>query len=272
MEYDFYEEYQSANSEKEKEAEKIKYEKMTGKSWNEYLEQNKEVDIDKTMLEDGNLLGLLNGKAVCRGNVEIIRNMVSEFGIGATAIVGQKHTWNQVKLDGLWYDDDFTNYQSYLAQGDLEKGCKRFLCGQVNGESVFSKLKAYSKTLNRPNDVAKNYSLEDKRYLLNYGRTKIQTKQQSIQQPERKKEQEKSIKDEVGDEFKPKTEQQRQEEQQVETMWKNRFQSWDRDTAVLPDGAKKKTEVVQVMQDLQRQQDKDKQNQEFIESQTNEQR
>ena len=37
MEYDFYEEYQNANSEQEKEAEKIKYEKMTGKSWDEYI-------------------------------------------------------------------------------------------------------------------------------------------------------------------------------------------------------------------------------------------
>ena len=268
MEYDFYEEYQRANSEQEKEAEKIKYEKMTGKSWDEYLEQNKEVDIEKTMLEDGNLLGLLNGKAVCRGNVEIIRNLAAEFGIEVTAIVGLKHTWNQVKLDGLWYDDDFTNYQSYLAQGDLDKSSKRFLCGQVNGKSIFAGLKTYSKTLNQPTNVGKNYSLEDKKFLLNYG----QVKQQTLQPQEKVKPQEKSIKDEVGDELKPKTEQQKYEEQQVETMWQNRFQSWDRDTAVLPDGAKKKTEAIQVMQDLQRQQDREKQNQEQLENQANEQR
>ena len=81
-----------------------------------------------------------------------------------------------------------------------------------------------------------------------------------------------SIKDEIGDEFKPKTEQQKQEERQVESMWQNRFQSWDRDTAILPDGAKKKSEAVQVMQDLQRQQDKEKQNQEQLDNQNNDQR
>ena len=65
---------------------------------------------------------------------------------------------------------------------------------------------------------------------------------------------------------------QEKEEQQVEAMWQNRFQSWDRDTAILPDGAKKKSEAVQVMQDLQRQQDKYKPNQENIKNQTNGQR
>ena len=268
MEYDFYEEYLNANSDQEKEAEKIKYEKMTGKNWEEYLQQNTEIDIEKTMIEDGNLLGFLNGKAVCRGNVEIIRNLAAEFGIEATAIIGRRHTWNQIKLDGIWYDDDFTNYQSYLAQGDLEKSSKRFLCGQVNGESIFSKLKTYSKPLNQPTNVGKNYSLEDKKFLLNYGRDR----QQTIQQPEKEKPQEESIKDEIGDEFKPKTEQQKQEERQVESMWQNRFQSWDRDTAILPDGTKKKSEAVQVMQDLQRQQDKEKQDQEQLDNQNNDQR
>lgn len=81
-----------------------------------------------------------------------------------------------------------------------------------------------------------------------------------------------SIKDEIGDEFKPKTEQQQQEERQVESMWQNRFQSWDRDTAILPDGAKKKSEAVKVMQDIQRQQDKEKQNQEQLDNQNNDQR
>lgn len=269
MEYDFYEEYQSANSEQEKETEKIKYEKMTGKSWEEYLEQNKDVDIEKTIIEDGNLLGLLNGKAVCRGNVEIIRNIVAEFGIEATAIIGQKHTWNQAKLDGLWYDDDFTNYQSYLAQGDLEKCSKRFLCGQANGVSVFSKLKTYSKTLNRPNDVGKNYSLEDKKFLLNYGRNRQQAKQQSIQEQQKEQTQTESIKDEVGDEFKPKTQEQQQNEQEAEAKWMNSFQACDQVVAKMYDGAKKKQEVVQLIQNLEqeRKQEQNRQIQEENENQ-----
>lgn len=178
--------------------------------------------------------------------------------------------WNQVQLDGVWYDDDFTYYQTDLTNGNYDKAKNVFLMGQVNGISIteYNKYKPYT----RINTVGKNLTKADREFLLNYGRIKTQTKQQSIQQPERKKEEEKSIKDEVGDEFKPKTEQQVQEERQVESMWQTRFQSWDRDTAVLPDGAKKKAEAVQVMQDLQRQQDKEKQNQEQIENQAHEQR
>lgn len=61
-------------------------------------------------------------------------------------------------------------------------------------------------------------------------------------------------------------------EREVELIWQNRFQSWDRDKAVLTDGAKKESEAVQVMQDLQRQQDKEKQNQEQFNNQNNDKR
>lgn len=69
--------------------------------------------------------------------------------------------------------------------------------------------------------------------------------------PEIKHEEEESIKDEVGDEFKPETEAQQQEQQQVETMWQNRFQSWDRKSITLPNADKKKEEAVQAMQDVE---------------------
>ena len=61
-----------------------------------------------------------------------------------------------------------------------------------------------------------------------------------------------NIRDEIGDEFQPKTEAQEQEEQQVEAMWQNRFQSWDRNTINLPNGAKRKEEAVKVIQDIER--------------------
>lgn len=65
-------------------------------------------------------------------------------------------------------------------------------------------------------------------------------------------EEEESISDEVGDEFEPKTEGQEQEEAQVETMWQNRFQSWDRNSVNLPNSAKRKEEAVRVMKDIER--------------------
>ena len=75
---------------------------------------------------------------------------------------------------------------------------------------------------------------------------------QERQEKEIMHEEPESIKDEVGDEFQPKTEAQEHEEQQVETMWQSRFQSWDRDSINLPNGAKRKEEAVKVIQDIER--------------------
>ena len=170
-EYIKYDHFEAINNKKDEEKNnyKEKYEKIEGEKWEVYWEENKGRDIEKTTLESGNLKGLLSGKAVCRGNAEIIRNITAECGIEAIGIMGNSHMWNQVKLDGVWYDDDFTNYQSYLARGDLEKSVKRFLCGEIEGKSEFSNIKMYSRTYNRPKSVGKSYSLADKKFLLNYG-------------------------------------------------------------------------------------------------------
>ena len=75
---------------------------------------------------------------------------------------------------------------------------------------------------------------------------------QERQEQEIEHEESESIRDEIGDDFKDKTEGRQQEEQQVETMWQNRFQSWDRDTINLPNGAKRKEEAVKVIQEIER--------------------
>ncbi len=233
---------------------------------------------DSERLENRNLLALLNDKGVCQGYIEILRNISAEYGIQVESIRGSipvngkrsSHEWSQVRLDGVWYDDDFTNYRESLSKDDLD-ACHCFLMGARSDGISSTKYVGYE-TRDKLHNVGKTPSISDKKFLLRYGRVQQQVNQQSIQESEKVKPQEKSIKDEIGDEVKPETEQQKQEEQQVETMWKNRFQSWDRDTAVLPDGAKRKVEVVRVMQDLQRQQDKEKQDQEQIENQANDQR
>lgn len=60
-----------------------------------------------------NLEGLINGKAICGGYAEIINNIMSCCGIESIVIQGDrtfgiKHIWNQVKLDGVWYNADIT--------------------------------------------------------------------------------------------------------------------------------------------------------------------
>jgi hydroxylamine reductase (hybrid-cluster protein) len=89
-------------------------------------------------------------------------------------------------------------------------------------------------------------------------RKQLKNEQEKNQQ-EIEREESESIKDEIGDEFKPKTEQQEKEEHQVETMWKNRFQSWDRDAVNLPNSAKRKEEAVRIMKNIEKEKELDEQ-------------
>lgn len=52
--------------------------------------------------------GLLNGHCVCVGNAEIIRNVFACCGIKCINIGGDEHMWNEIKLDGEWFNMDFT--------------------------------------------------------------------------------------------------------------------------------------------------------------------
>lgn len=252
IEYDYYENYvDSTRKEKNKEAEqkaiKTEYEKITGKSWDEYYENNKNRNKIEAQLQAGNLLGLLSGKAVCRGNAEIIRNIAAELGIEATVVLGAKHAWNQVKLDGQWYDDDFTQYEGYLAQDKLGISSQRFLCGEENGKSEFSSIDLYKKSYTTINKVGKKLSKDEKKIFLNYGRAK----QQAIQSPEKIKEKEKSIRDEVGDEHIPETKAEQQKRKEAETEWMNRIGSVAQEVDKTNAGVKGKQEVVQLTQELQ---------------------
>ena len=148
------------------------YEKLTGNSYDDYIEKNQGRNSTTVRLESRNLLGLLRGTAVCQGYAEIIRNSASEYGIQVELIRGsapngESHAWNQVKLDGFWYDDDFTNYQTHLANDNLDK-CQYFLIGSVNGIPLTEAV-GY-KTNKKQNPVSKNLSKADKKSLLNYGR------------------------------------------------------------------------------------------------------
>ena len=260
IEYDYYEYYvDSTRNEKNKEVEQkeiaTEYEKITGKSWDEYYGNNKDRNKLEAQLQAGNLLGLLSGKAVCRGNAEIIRNIVAEFGIEATVILGAKHAWNQVKLDGQWYDDDFTSYEGYLAQDKLATSSQRFLCGEENGKSEFASIDLYKKSYTKINKVGKKLSRDEKKTFLNYGRAK----QQTVEPVEKKQEKEKSIRDEVGDEHIPETKAEQQEKKDAEAEWMNRIGSVAQEVDKTNAGVNGKQEVVRLARELDEIEEKEKQ-------------
>ena len=186
--------------------------------------QYDEIEVDDVAkLSNRNLLSMLKGEAVCQGYIEVLRNISAEYGIqvrpirGLIPVNGKKtaHEWCQVKLDGIWYDDDFTNYREALSKNDLDS-CHCFLIGTRSDGIALTKYVGYE-TKSKLYNVGKTMSLEDKKILLSYGRVSQHAKQQSIQPQEKRKPAEESIKDEIGDEFKHKTQENRQNEQEAET-------------------------------------------------------
>jgi len=68
------------------------------------------------------LVGLLTGKTMCKGDSEILRNVLSCVGIECVAIEGtalgdENHAWNQVKLGDSWLNVDLTFARSRIREG-----------------------------------------------------------------------------------------------------------------------------------------------------------
>ena len=91
------------------------------------LEDNKATHEEKIMC--ANMRGgLLNNTCVCSGYAEIVRNVFSCCGIDVIYISGDNiepgeggHAWNQIKLDGIWYNMDLTWDRDRIIEGDMTK-------------------------------------------------------------------------------------------------------------------------------------------------------
>lgn len=104
----------------------------------ELRNKKEEMDIEARDLTGG----LLYGTAVCAGYAEIVRNIMPFFGIEAPYIRGSKensttgHAWNQVLLDGVWYNADLTWARDELVKFDssnyLLQDDKTFNTGDYN--------------------------------------------------------------------------------------------------------------------------------------------
>lgn len=100
--------------------------------------------------------GLLNNTCICSGYAEIVRNVFACYGIETRYISGNNvdpnkdgHAWNQIKLDGIWYNMDLTwsrddiiaeNSTLYLLRSDEDfyehdkydtSRCKKEKCDQT---------------------------------------------------------------------------------------------------------------------------------------------
>jgi len=106
----------------------------------------------------GNMIGgLLERECVCEGYSEIVRNTLACCGIETISVTGEPekgedHTWNQVKLDGKWYNMDLTWAREYLIKGipvQLLLNDKDFASGEHQVKSGVKKLDGHDCYYNR---------------------------------------------------------------------------------------------------------------------------
>ena len=94
--------------------------------------------VETTKLSNQNLLGgLVNNSCVCEGYAKILQQSLSLVGIESIVVGGNGekedggHIWNQVKIDGVWYNADAA-YDSI----EVRKGNEMSLC-LVDDSSVY---------------------------------------------------------------------------------------------------------------------------------------
>lgn len=121
--------------------------------------------------------GLIMRKSVCAGYAEIVRNTLACIGIEAIYVSGLSengldgHAWNQVKLDGQWYNMDLTWSRKKLIEKDLPTPLcllmndKDFAFGvrtEIEGESYFvGGHKEYSKGRSEEHECFKTVPEEE---------------------------------------------------------------------------------------------------------------
>lgn len=64
---------------------------------------------------------LLEGTCVCLGYAELMKNIFACCGIECNILISKEHAWNQIKLDDIWYNLDYTQLPTSI-RNLLEQG------------------------------------------------------------------------------------------------------------------------------------------------------
>lgn len=73
-----------------------------------------EISIDNLDVSYGNIFDIIYGKTTLEGYSNILKYFLDEIGIESKIITGKLsdgtiHSWNQVKIDGIWYNSDLAS-------------------------------------------------------------------------------------------------------------------------------------------------------------------
>ena len=110
-----------------------------------------------------NLIGLLNGKCICGGHAEILRNILLFVNIDAKILLSYDHSFNKVKIDNKWYYCDLTKDIFAFKRGNELSNC---LIAKNEFENCLSHM-AFSDNPNDNNSITSYPDLKQliKKYL-----------------------------------------------------------------------------------------------------------
>ena len=101
-----------------------------------------------------NLRVLLSGKAICAGFAEVLQTVLTRIEIKCNKVDGKSpdgnYVWNQVFLDGKWYNCDLTNDYDFI--------CNSLYCRYyLKNDEDFSNYKKFELNADKikPNEVQK---------------------------------------------------------------------------------------------------------------------
>lgn len=80
-------------------------------------EENK-IETNRSATSRNLIGGLLEGKCVCAGYAEIMRNILPCVGMEAVIVRGNDHAWNQVKINDEWFNMDLTWDRDRIVRGE----------------------------------------------------------------------------------------------------------------------------------------------------------
>lgn len=93
--------------------------------------------------------GLLAGKCVCEGYALILKQVLKCAGIECRYVEGEGHAWNQVKIDGEWYNCDLTwDTDRIVYENDLDyclQSDKDFILHKIDHSTQEKCLKSYDR-------------------------------------------------------------------------------------------------------------------------------
>lgn len=76
---------------------------------------NRDKALDEIIYPASDLRALARGKALCSGFAVILKEVLSRVGIKSIIVLmKEEHEWNQVYLDGIWYNCDLTNDYDFI--------------------------------------------------------------------------------------------------------------------------------------------------------------